>query len=201
MVEQESAHPQPQSITATKTAGSALAAGRAAWDLSVEDVASNLNLGVDTIHALERDDYESLPGYTFVKGYIRSYANLLRLNPDELIATVDLKPERLSEIPTTRAALKIKSGTRGRTNKGSGIFFKILFTIVLLAALGLFGLNQLSNLDTEKLAAFLKLPTSVKPAGLEDDTNEIKFPSIEDSSATATGTENNGKKEALIRIE
>ena len=54
--------------------GQVLASRREEWGLTTQEVAENLNLGVDTIEALEADEYENLPGSTFVKGYMRSYA-------------------------------------------------------------------------------------------------------------------------------
>ena len=35
--------------------------------------------------ALEDDDYQSLPGATYVRGYLRSYAQLLGLSPDPIL--------------------------------------------------------------------------------------------------------------------
>ena len=63
--------------------GQLLAERRQEWGLSVQEVAANLNLGIDTIEALESEDYGSLPGSTFVKGYMRSYAKLLKLDAED----------------------------------------------------------------------------------------------------------------------
>ncbi len=63
--------PTPTLDTESKiSAGELLSSARISWDLTVEDVALNLNLGTDTINALEQNDYDRLPGHTFVKGYI-----------------------------------------------------------------------------------------------------------------------------------
>ena len=43
-----------------------------------------LNLTLANVIALENDDYESLPGWTYVSGYLRAYARLLDLDPDSL---------------------------------------------------------------------------------------------------------------------
>ncbi len=200
MVEEDPLHLEPEPLVLIETAGKILSSARIHHDLSVQDVAKTLNLSVNTINALEQDEYEHLPGYTFAKGYIRSYANFLGLDPDAIIATADLEPEGLSQIPTSRAARKLKSRAQGKSKKAGGLFFKTLFTIVLLAALVLFGLNQLSNLDMDKLAVFLKLPTAEKSGNLTENGNEIVFPRIGNSAENAGG-ESTGKKEALLRIE
>lgn len=60
---------------------------RARQDLQLapEDVAQILHLSVKHIVALEQDDYKRLPGPTYVRGYLRSYAQLLGLAPEKLI--------------------------------------------------------------------------------------------------------------------
>ena len=189
-------HPEPEPLSSSETAGKILASARMGWDLTVDEVATNLNLSADTIRALEKDEYEKLPGYTFVKGYIRSYANLLRLNPDEVISTVHLEPERHSEIPALKGSIKLKGKTYGRPEKKRGSFFKFIIFLFLLAGLSLFGLNQWSKLDTKELAEFLKLPLSDSPDTDNSDDNEIIFP-----SNGSTQNESNQNKEALIRIE
>lgn len=195
MAEQDPIHPEPLALNSSESAGKILSSARIAWDLSIEDVAHNLNLGVDTILALEQDEYEKLPGYTFVKGYLRSYANLLKLDPEEVVANVDLQPERLSEIPSIKGSLKLKGKTNTASRKNGsaiGAVFKSLLFIVLLAGLVLFGLNQYSKMDKDKLAEFFKLPASESTK--KTTNSDIVLP-------TASGEAENGKKEALIRIE
>ncbi len=55
--------------------------------LSLHDVAEKLRLRATQLQALEEGDYESLPGQTFVTGFIRSYASTLRL---DAVAVVNL---------------------------------------------------------------------------------------------------------------
>lgn len=55
--------------------------------LAPEDVAQMLHLSSKQINALEKDDYEALPGPTYVRGYLRSYAQLLGLAPEKIIDT------------------------------------------------------------------------------------------------------------------
>ena len=66
--------------------GRALAAARAELKLSVADVSQQIKYGVKQIAAIEADDYAKLPGTTFVRGMIRSYAKLVRLDPQPLLA-------------------------------------------------------------------------------------------------------------------
>ncbi|MFZ0488457.1 MAG: RodZ domain-containing protein [Arenicellales bacterium] len=54
--------------------------------LSVDDIASELRLSGFQIRALENDDWADLPGTTYARGYLRSYARLLGLDADQLLA-------------------------------------------------------------------------------------------------------------------
>jgi cytoskeleton protein RodZ len=70
-----------------------LSQAREAQNLTTADVARRLKLSVWQIEALESGQYDQLPGPTFVRGFIRNYARLLDLDPDELArAVTDLLP-------------------------------------------------------------------------------------------------------------
>ncbi len=66
--------------------GRALEAARVALNLSVADVSQKIKYGVKQIAAIEADDYTKLPGTTIVRGMIRSYAKLVQLDPEPLLA-------------------------------------------------------------------------------------------------------------------
>jgi len=66
-------------------AGASLAAAREAAGLSIEAVAQQLKLAPRQVRALETGDYTHLPGRTFVRGFIRNYARLLRLDPEQVL--------------------------------------------------------------------------------------------------------------------
>lgn len=77
--------------------GLTLARAREQQGMSVADVARALRLGVKQIEALEADDYGSLPGRTFVRGFTRNYARLVQLDPDQLVtASFGSEPEAAS---------------------------------------------------------------------------------------------------------
>jgi len=61
--------------------GARLAQAREDSKLGLEEVARRLHLSTRQIEALEQDDYRSLPGATYVRGYLKSYALLLGIDP------------------------------------------------------------------------------------------------------------------------
>jgi len=74
---------------AAEAPGAALTAARQAQNLSVADVARQLKLSVSQIEALEAGAFEKLPGPIFVRGFIRNYARLLKLDPKKMLSSVE----------------------------------------------------------------------------------------------------------------
>jgi cytoskeleton protein RodZ len=66
-------------------AGSLLRAGREAAGLTIDAVAQQLKLAPRQVQALEEGDYTRLPGRTFVRGFMRNYARLVRIDPESVL--------------------------------------------------------------------------------------------------------------------
>lgn len=65
--------------------GQELAAAREARGLALADVAQQLKFAPRQLEALEQEQFAALPGATFAKGMVRSYARLLKLDPEPLL--------------------------------------------------------------------------------------------------------------------
>ena len=76
--------------------GATLREKRIAMGLSVADVAAQIRLAPRQIEALEADDLAHLPELPFVRGFVRSYAKLLQLDDQPLLATLP-DPHAVSE--------------------------------------------------------------------------------------------------------
>lgn len=77
--------------------GAQLAQARVDLRLTHAEVAAKLHLASLQIQALEEDDYRSLPGATYVRGYLKSYALLLGLTPGPILDAY----ARLTAAPAT----------------------------------------------------------------------------------------------------
>ena len=69
--------------------GRMLAQLREERKLSIADVAQRLKYGVRQIEALEAEEFDKLPGATFVRGMVRGYAKLLDVNAQPLLDELD----------------------------------------------------------------------------------------------------------------
>lgn len=96
---------EQQPVEMKPSAGRMLVEARERLGLSIPDVARQLRLSTRQIEALEADDYASLPGKTFLRGFIRNYARLLQLDPEPLLAgsQQDAQPkDQAIAVPTSR---------------------------------------------------------------------------------------------------
>lgn len=69
--------------------GETLRKAREANGWTQAEVAMQLRLKVDTLGHLEAGEFDRLPGHTFARGYVRSYANLLGLDPTQMVTAFD----------------------------------------------------------------------------------------------------------------
>lgn len=96
---QQNQDSQPQA-----SAGAQLRALREGRGWSIEQVASQLNLAPRQIEALETDNFAALPGLVIVRGFIRTYAKLLRVDAAPILAAV-AAPEVAANVAPERAPL------------------------------------------------------------------------------------------------
>jgi len=74
--------------TQAGNAGALLRVAREATGMSIDAVAQNLKLAPRQVKALEEGDYAHLPGRTFIRGFVRNYARLVRLDPERVLGAL-----------------------------------------------------------------------------------------------------------------
>jgi cytoskeleton protein RodZ len=83
-----------------KGPGERLRSARKAKGIDLGHAARDLHLAEDRLAALERDEYSAIPGRVFVRGYLKNYARLVGLPPEQILAAYDtLYPPEQEEIP------------------------------------------------------------------------------------------------------
>jgi cytoskeleton protein RodZ len=107
---------QPATEANASSPGGRLAAARAAQNLSAADVARQLKLSVSQVEALESGQYHQLPGPIFARGFIRNYARLVKLDPNELVQalgdSVPSSAPRVETAPSPDIPFPAKGGPR-----------------------------------------------------------------------------------------
>lgn len=113
--------------------GRLLRRAREGLGLSEDDVAEELRLSPFQIRALEEDDWEHLPGSTYARGYLRSYARLLNLDVDKLLAGATTQELEIS--PDARPTQGPRDEPEGgRAKRSSGGLVRAGVAVVALVA-------------------------------------------------------------------
>ena len=123
MTSQHEPHNTMDDQTAHESLGQFLKRMREAKQLSLEHVADRLHLSRQRIIDIENDDYKHTSAETYAKGYLRSYAKLLGLDPEDIIVAFDHarfatgivrnRPELIEERPVTVSDSHMKWITYG----------------------------------------------------------------------------------------
>jgi cytoskeleton protein RodZ len=158
--------------------GARLSDARKAAGRSQEDIARGLLLDVQIIRALEAEDFDALPEPTYVRGYIRSYARQVSLNPDELL-------ELYAQLGHNEPEWEINEPARHEVAQGRK--FRPVTVIVFVVILGLLVTwlltegNGHKDLDEETAAPI----EEVQSAATDESTvpAEESQPEIVDSTA------------------
>ena len=85
-INQETPNVTEPAVQVANWPGQRLREAREELNLSRQDVARKLRLDAELIQALEDNDREALPAQTYLVGYLRSYARLLNLPVESIIA-------------------------------------------------------------------------------------------------------------------
>ncbi|WP_395824140.1 helix-turn-helix domain-containing protein [Collimonas sp.] len=115
-VNAESVSPQVAGVSPASL-GAQLASKREQLGVSIAEVSSYLKLAPRQIEAIEVDNYAALPTMVMTRGFIRSYAKLLGLDPTVLLAQIS-------------PAAEPKELSNGRRNQLSTPFPESRFTVM-----------------------------------------------------------------------
>ncbi len=199
--------------------GQTLADSRESKGLSISDVATQLNVTQEIINGLERDDYSNLPPAIYTRGYLRSYANLLNIDPEPLLerqkkltSAVDVSTKAAAKVqPATNRTIIKKKKYKRKKDSSSTLF--IVFLVIVLFAIG-YGIWTFLTKDTTSFPASNGAGTTIEQtsdnsenvdgeteAGAADEMSEnesgMSLP-VEDSSSNSLPVEQHSESESEV---
>jgi cytoskeleton protein RodZ len=120
--------------------GARLAAAREKERLSVGDMAARLRLHVKQVRAIEDENLSQLPEAAYVRGFVRSYARSLGLDPDPLIDDLNSKLAPATDsVVDGIAVARDYSPVRAAANERASRSLVLGLSVVALVALGALG--------------------------------------------------------------
>lgn len=111
--------------------GAVLTEARERLGLSIEEAALQLRLGSRQVQALENNDYASLPGVTFVRGFLRNYARLLGLDPESLLQALRSHTQESAQQSISLHSEKIALARRDKKSWLSYAIASVLVGLIL----------------------------------------------------------------------
>lgn len=85
------------------TVAEQLRSAREARRLTIQEVAEVTKMRTDHVRALESGDYDFFVAPVYIRGFVRGYAQLLKLEPTEIMRTLDeelARTEKFAEPPS-----------------------------------------------------------------------------------------------------
>ncbi len=112
-----------------ETLGGFLQRERQLQAMSLEEIAQTTRIPLKTLHSIEEDQFDALPGEVFTRGFLKAYARALGLDPTPLISRFDLR--RTDETPTRLASISQPERGRRFGIAIAVVVLLILFTLAL----------------------------------------------------------------------
>lgn len=193
------------SASVVQSVGHLLRKARVMKGMSIEDVSRQLRLSVQQIEAIEKENYERLPGRTFLRGFIRNYANLVQLDP---IPLLQLLPESTPVISTyERTPFKNKqiSFSSNRENAGNNRIIIIIVSVFIIAgAYFLFAKDMwIKTPETSSVSAVAKVESGTASVEIQLPLSETvkNAVSSQASQQSEASDRMNGEKNSDVELD
>ncbi len=166
------------------TVGQYLRRERERKNISLESVAKVTRIIIQNLEALERDEFQSFPAPIFARGFLRTYAAYLGIDPQEVLTRfedqmkVQSTPEKMEEFPPSKAALPLTK------------YLLILGIIVV-------GVGVLFSFFLKKSPPS---PPVTKPSSSLEASQSPKIKEQKTSAALAVKTDPEKKKEYVLKF-
>lgn len=183
--------------------GAALRDARERLGWSVADVESRLKFASRQIEALEAENFTRLPEIFFVRRFVHTYAKLLQLDPDPLLAALPIAPAQPS-LHTANIAIEVPFRNTYATRRLKIIWLAAGLVVLTITLVLFVWLNRSkpivpqATVESIELSAVMAAPASVVIA-----VDVLAVPPEAPAAAKVIKTESNStsKQSASIRLK
>jgi len=156
----------------SETLGEKLRAAREERGISISEVAEQTRISPHYIASIENNDYKTLPGGIFNKGFVKSYGKFLGLNENEVLQDYAKLNAATEETDAENERVFHRPEVLTDDRSTSGMVPTVIFAIVILAAMTagiLFLVNYLRHRDSPGIATATPTPApaNVVPGNAE----------------------------------
>ena len=129
------------------TVGQILRKEREGRNLSLESVAGVTRISLENLKALEKDDFRAISAPIFARGFLRTYALHLGLDPKEILARYE------SQIDLVKVSPKTRESAPARSKRSLSQYLGLVFLIVIGVAAGFYLFQKAPAPPTASLPA------------------------------------------------
>lgn len=158
--------------------GAILTEARKSLNLSIADVAAELQLKSQTIMSLEAEEPEKGVSKVFYRGYLRAYAKRLGLSPEDIVSMCE--PSQQSSCVNMKSfSRKVERQTTDR--RINYVSLAIVFAVILSLAVAYFQKGESTQSVSEYVTQLIDTTLS------SDPTEVVEEPDVADEFAALSG--------------
>lgn len=173
---------QPSSAVTALSAGQTLRQAREQQQLSVAQVAQQLNLSKSLIEDLEQDRVDAKLSSTFVRGYLRSYAKLLKLPIQQVLEAYSSNAKGLHQIPSLTRSFSKRTATEATENRFMWVTYFVIFVFIVLLVVG-FWQSRFGSGSASTVLPMAQTDESMLATQAAQATNTAEQPLVPDQSS------------------
>ncbi len=195
--------------------GTLLRRARESRGITLDEVGASLKMSPRQIEAVENEDYSRLSGATFIRGFIRNYAKLLKIDPVEPLAALEAR----TALPVAELSVPSGSGIRmpsanDREGKGSRVALLSVAVLLVIALVlyfdvldvdGILGLSVGTPSASKGTAVPLAMQPEVIPPNADPSvvqtSNQASAPDNQSATLAETGTLKPGERRLAFMFD
>lgn len=179
--------------------GEVLQKARETKGLSLDDIQDSTKIQRRYLEAIEKGDFDALPGQFYARAFIKRYAEALGMNPEEILSlyskevpTVQQAPEE-EEVPPILQKNQVKQESIVANGKWISRAIVAVFVLVILSLIWLAVSSYQSKKDTPAL------PTKEAPGVNKNSPDNLVVSPPKTEETPAQNTQTNGTLTPIIQ--
>ncbi len=209
----------------SQTLGQTLKIAREEKGFSIEMISRHTKINTSTLHAIEKDDTDSLPNIAYLRGFVKSYAKIVNLEESLALEKLNMlfnieKPQEINEHPEDQQSattqkkeeeVKLEKKTVNHVtddeqkNNNSNSMVKVAVAVGAIVIIStLFLINSGSEESQEAMEAKEEVASSeIKTVQINENTplKEVIEEPKEEKSEVVTDKQEEVKSEAVVQEE
>jgi len=111
--------------------GNTLREARVRRSITLQQVEEDTKIRVKYVQAMENEDFDVMPGATFVKGFLRTYSEYLSLDPEVMLDEYRSRGRTTGEIQEPFGGVSMLGAPRGHRGRNTVVFVAVICILVL----------------------------------------------------------------------